>query len=122
MYLAEGLSSDTWPTAIKSSTRAISQGANYYTDFIEEVCELVDEEPVTDEFGTPTEEEYVYERDITMAWNRWVNKNGLSMTTLTDLRKFRKRIRNLGIEIKRCMVNGERTYKYIGMRLRPQNE
>lgn len=122
MYLAEGLPSDSWPAAIKSSTRAISQGANYYTDFIEEVCEVTENEPVTDEFGTPTEEEFVYDNDIKSAWNRWVNANGLAGTELSDLRKFRKRIRSLGVEIKRCMVDGERTYKYIGMRLCPQKE
>lgn len=120
MYLAEGLSSDTWPAAIKTSTKAISQGANYYTDFIEEICEItVDEDPEVDEFGNTAEEEtFVYESDITQAWNRWVHANGLSTTPLTNLRKFKKMLRALGVQTNRCMVNGKRTYKYMGLRLR----
>lgn len=120
MYLAEGLSDDTWPAAIKTSTKAISQGANYYTDFIEEMCEItIDEEPEVDEFGNAAEEEtFVYESDITQAWNRWVHANGLSTTPLTNLRKFKKMLRALGVETTRCMVNGKRTYKYMNLRLR----
>lgn len=119
MFLTEGLERESWPAQVIGSTKTITQSANYYTDFVEECCEVVDPEIIA-EAQENDEEIATLEEDIVKAWDTWIIENGLGNTSLSNLRKFRSALRALGTNVQRVRKKGssKRTYKYHGLRLR----